>query len=142
MQVKFVERNVFLVEGDTLICPSCSKIFARNPGAPPWFSDRQKVFLSSLGLLGKVEGAIGMLSTTKTAPTHCTNCKDKLEVRWHRCDITANEGKGGCSCEWFEFAKGKKVDPDFTCKHLQEAKAYALSLAIQQEVINEREEVF
>lgn len=141
MQVKLIERNVFLVEGDSLFCESCGKVFARRPNAPPWFSEKQKVFMRSLNILAPLERAFNLCATAEPEKTKCTRCGGKLQVRWLRVELLPY-GKADCGCEWFSSAKGKNVAPDFTCKHIEAARHFALDMVVTNGAMQEQEPAF
>jgi hypothetical protein len=142
------EPTCYHVESSELQCvePQCSKLYRRLPASFVWFSSRQREFLRGLGLLARVDKRLGELAERysnrpgRRPGDQCPRCGGQLDVRFHRVDISAYGLNGWCSCEFFAFSLGPKLDKLgkaergaglYRCHHIWAARDFALDLSLK-----------
>ena len=128
------EPSAFLVQGDTLLCsnPQCGKLVRRLPASFVRFTERQREFLRTLGLLGKVDKATENRAEIESGE-QCKKCGAVLEQRFHRVDVVED----WCSCEFYEMvlrparrkANGVEI-ASLRCHHLEAARSFCLDAVI------------
>lgn len=135
LQVRQIDATTFFVESETLQCsnPLCGKLVKKIPSEAVQFSEKQKVFLQSLGLLGEVEAALALLKHDSLLSDNetCIKCGYPLEIRWLTVDIASESGNGRCGCEYFPFLWARRNGEPVRCKHLVAARDFALDVAIR-----------
>ena len=112
------EPTRFRVEGNSFRCSVC----------PARFLKRENSMM-----------AVGM---------ECPKChKGKIEERWHLVDIASLDTNGFCDCEWFQYSvltKVKKMSREqriahpLTCAHIPIARAFALDVALNLHLWEQR----
>lgn len=140
----------FYVEGDSLVCAGqgCGRVVRRLPAEHVWFNKRQKLFLTSIGVLKLVEKTqqIWQDVAPHVDGERCVKCGRPMEIRWHLVDITDEHGNGYCACEYFQFSllpyvtKLTALSGDYRCRHIEAARDFALEMTIRAH--NKREKVF
>lgn len=123
------ERTVFVVEGAGVECTVCGRYYKR------W---RYRLNYST----GYHEPVARRGRQAGDPCPYRRGCAGKLDRRWHRVDILSWGGHGGCACEKFdlglrvELSKTRPstwVEGRFRCEHIDEARTFAVDLAIRME---------
>lgn len=143
LQVKAIpgEPTCYYVESHHMQCTGkeCNALTRRAPSAI-WFNRRQRDFLATVGVWGRVDSMVKKLAEGWRSDGQCRRCGAALEPRWHRVDIGAYHCNGQCGCEYFELALAKelrRLKPEqqaagtHRCSHIEAARDFALDLSLR-----------